>query len=1639
MSCSIQQRVIDNMVGKDLMEYNESRRLYELTAPAYEFNQEAARIQNTLESTYGIQTEPVIYLHGSETKALRGHSYLRDNMVRNTLVRFRGSELERFQELADVSPENAEEEIQARIEEAETNISASAKSVMEQLGLSLKVMENLKDSEGNPLEGVAAADLLNKAVLITLGNESEITEELAHFYVNALKDTNSPLYSSMRNRVTKTPEYTEVVEKYGGLETYDQEALIDEAIAKIITNRVGEDAVEDRDSRWWQRAWKALKEVFNLEDPYKKAAYNLFNSNLSEYKDAVNSTTNTTIFRSLEAGKPAELVEEELVKTHNRLRINPKLTRDMVKGKMKNVELFEDDQGLIARYMYTEDDGSKRVVSRRVTDPSTIKFMRSMGGIDAVKVAQKREKPKFAAESGTNLHTLGQVLIESEGKKMKGAQVVKLDDNPIVSIKEAQNAAGLNDSMLKEYKEETSRLLNGAREIQKEIDPDKDFKIFTEVRVYDKATDTGGSIDILFLFSDGSAAVYDFKFISPREKFTTGKAGSKQIAIDPFRGGRKESYDSQLSMYSKTLRDNYGITNIRRSRIIPGHMDFSWDKSTGKPTGINTFNIGAKKNRFLQHISVASEYTDDVKINSKLSELYNRLTELNIKKPSAKVRREKDIIYAAIQSFVVESNFSNLIKELNDTVNKVQENVDNRDPDSEGFITFEELHHSLEVLTMFSNVEEIMEDKKDTLKTKEAKEKLEKDLIVLDRLVRGSVNKIQNELVFRTQESSRLDTTVLAPKVGYLSKFTVMDQIDNPIFKETKRRINITHDIIARRTEELRLKWEDLNDTLKVWAKNNSRSLTETYEMFIRDTGEELKLIPMFKKEFWGEVEERVSPDKEGRDANADIEWMKKHFQVKEGAKKSYDALLKKRIAQLKLEYPDQGRAYDAELQSFKDRYNVFGGNPKAWTSSRYRAYLEVKPEVAKEVWSKEYTMLNAPGNEALLNYYTAWKDQLQEWNEELDGVSLNYDMIPSVRTSLVERAVKGEFFDKDVLTDWASRGWVVKEDEDDTSGGNTVNKIPLPFIQPLRSRKGDKSSQLVSRDLSRSMYLMGSSIYNYMEKSKIESELQFMRHQLVTEKLSGRQLKQKRAVKGKLAYGSIEKTAAGTFRDEKIDPETVQLYDQLFNYYMYGHSYSSDDMFIGNISAQKMISKMNSIFSLMKISLPVRLGISTKIAGSLFTHVEGRGGVHYSGEDLNKSIKMFASSDRRAYYAVTDYLNLHTEGHTYHRARRMQSSTLSQALDTSFLYEPLGLTDRSIDRNVAVAMMHSHGVSEDGEIKRLAQLPEGTKPLIEVLKEGIVTNEKGDMRVGIGTLSDEAFTTFRQKVKRIVSGIKGEQGSDNIVAAHTEMAFRLFGTFKWWMPGYLHKRFKGRYFDYIEDAPVEGRFGGLARGMSQRENFDEGETIMTWVGNNLKTAKNLMSHLVLFQGYNISNKRKARLEAKGKWSASDQKKYDAQRASIQLELDYLKKNTNDPDFKNLDLESYIEMREASVRSGLREVQIAIALTLLGSLFAMRGFGPDDDETLAQQNHALRMFSEVLAKVQLEVTFALNPNELIKLNKSAIPSLGIVEDALRLVSVIHRQATTDKLDGRMKSAGRELAETVGLGYNQFYTFVTGDK
>ena len=122
-------------------------------------------------------------------------------------------------------------------QEMEDELLASMRNVMHQLGLSATMVDKLRDREGNPIQGVAAADLLNRSIQYLEGKESELPEEVIHFYVQALKDTSDPLYASMRARITSEPEYEQVLKDYQDV-GYTDEDFIDEAIAKVILNRV---------------------------------------------------------------------------------------------------------------------------------------------------------------------------------------------------------------------------------------------------------------------------------------------------------------------------------------------------------------------------------------------------------------------------------------------------------------------------------------------------------------------------------------------------------------------------------------------------------------------------------------------------------------------------------------------------------------------------------------------------------------------------------------------------------------------------------------------------------------------------------------------------------------------------------------------------------------------------------------------------------------------------------------------------------------------------------------------------------------------------------------------------------------------------------------------------------------------------------------------------------------------------------------------------------------------------------------------------------------------------------------------------------------------------------------------------------
>ena len=88
------------------MSFNPQRNMYEATTDAYTFSEQAQRIQKELETEYGIKTDPVIFITETSRKSLRPGPYYRDNVIKGSLIRFRQSEIDRFQALSEVSPED---------------------------------------------------------------------------------------------------------------------------------------------------------------------------------------------------------------------------------------------------------------------------------------------------------------------------------------------------------------------------------------------------------------------------------------------------------------------------------------------------------------------------------------------------------------------------------------------------------------------------------------------------------------------------------------------------------------------------------------------------------------------------------------------------------------------------------------------------------------------------------------------------------------------------------------------------------------------------------------------------------------------------------------------------------------------------------------------------------------------------------------------------------------------------------------------------------------------------------------------------------------------------------------------------------------------------------------------------------------------------------------------------------------------------------------------------------------------------------------------------------------------------------------------------------------------------------------------
>mgnify|MGYP003646946656 CR=1 FL=1 len=327
--------------------------------------------------------------------------------------------------------------------------------------------------------------------------------------------------------------------------------------------------------------------------------------------------------------------------------------------------------------------------------------------------------------------------------------------------------------------------------------------------------------------------------------------------------------------------------------------------------------------------------------------------------------------------------------------------------------------------------------------------------------------------------------------------------------------------------------------------------------------------------------------------------------------------------------------------------------------------------------------------------------------------------------------------------------------------------------------------------------------------------------------------------------------------------------------------------------------------------------------------------------------------------------------------------------MDSMFWF--IRTADENMDAILSVAMAKNHAVNEDGNIKRLDQMPEGTKSLWDSYLEGYKKDGKIPSEFAQGT---DAMRQFKERVKDTAEKFKGRMDSQNIIAINTLLAGKLIMHFRGWMPGILHERFKSRNYNRILDIIEEGKFRSAWHGGSFKEELEGERKLLDILVSTAKRGIKAVQTLAFLKKFTVTKKEKARLENKNKWSKTQQNEYERRRDAIILEFRHWQRKQQDPAVKDMDVEDYLRMREKNVASTMAEVRAYLGLFAALSLAGMKV--GDDDEPLYKSSWATRKLYLILNRARLEMGFSMNPTELAVFMGSIVPLVGLFEDIIKI-------------------------------------------
>ena len=1114
--------------------------------------------------------------------------------------------------------------------------------------------------------------------------------------------------------------------------------------------------------------------------------------------------------------------------------------------------------------------------------------------------------------------------------------------------------------------------------INKQLGTNDKFEMLLEQRIGSGPRSIAGKIDVLFLFSNKTGMIYDYKSYE-------GKKTYAQLA---------DQYQGQLIDYKRILKEDYGIDEIVKALVVPIKVKFinvSEDKKTATIHSITGYETDEKET-IVKAINNSYDKLGIAGVDKFLKTQHDKIRKLEDKIRLEKKQEVKDKLVAevadlknSIKQFTSSGDFNFIVDHILKIVIPEIETQLRKE-------TFDEMEPQ-EALALINQYTDTLKDYVDTLKyftLEDIQQQLgltnnseqlfdivagleKRSKIILNRLREVNLRIAGAEIDSSYIDESTGQFKPFAPVKAISRLFTRLNRIDNPLIKAFYKKSRESSEAKSVELRQFLNKLTDIQNQMEVKLKEVGRSFKEVFienGNYLDNLSEEGKEI---RNQQWAIANKDKKTEKlVGDHPDAPYVFREEEF------KADYERRLLKFEANTRLKHGSNEEQVQKDLVNWELDNNILKYDHAFFKSAGRNKWIKPKPEFqAKYLNPKLEYILSIPE-------FKAWLDFKNEYtNDFREMLGMHYGDMPDNFYPNVRKTIVDKFLENPTqlgkLWDSFTASFTLREDDvflGTYANGEPVKEVPKFFISKLAD---DEKSY----NYAESLALFAKMAINYKHASDLEIYANSIR-EVLTDSVKELVLDDNGNPRIDYAGDKVVKSAQ----------ELVNLFNTHVDYLVYGITTTNIGNIPGtNVNATKVIKAAMKWTRLSALGLRINTALGAFGASRIAINAIKKKESYFTTEQFDKSVKDRVSN-RQKWLTITSILDATNEDLVSRASGKHFIKGIRKLVDSRMMFSPFRVGDQFHKDDMAYAMSLNYGLNAEGQLRRLINLPEGTKSLADSLDL-----ETGQLEGKSLEESMRILESFRTITKQAFYRVTGSINEDNIYAAQTSLLWQNLMMFKSWMPGVVGERVGKITYDEITDTLDMPRYTALTKWIAPKGQ---------------RNLKKIISRAGLLSidimTYGIAKKALYK---------------DGKRVNNELSEAQFKawKYKNPVAAENVTKEEFERMQEGQMRAAVFELR---AILSFFAVVLLLGSDDEDDFYSHKNNYAMRQANKILNKSLSELTYFWTPTSISDLLARPIGLLSLGQNITGVVTNGFDEGY-DIITGQ-NSKGQDMTDRTPPGY-----------